>query len=402
MFVSSTRTVEKWRLRSTIKRDKNTRGYFPGTTILFFLAKNHDTTIPAALQFILKQVNAETIVDDVKADGKVKESEKKLYTGEEAILYFQENVLKSAVEEAVEGSPPKVTRTVVPMWVLDDDEFCFLRKEAEKTAPWVAKVLFEKQVIPPPPHSAARKYFFKDLKKDTGAVGLYIPPTPPRTLIPALPAGEEPKALHNVLHYTNKSLVGTLHDPALTPTGLLQCLHASHKFPYLHHIDYIFASPMRRTLQTALATFMPILSPEKKIVAWTEIREFGNGRPNTGHKLNELKEVYDSKRVDFRLVPEGWEYNSENDGVTCPCCRNSRPERVRPALQILRRVVLDGGEWKGMPFRKATRDVHIAFVTHGAFLASLLRQTKQFNNTDINSGYFKNGRWVSIGWYKRA
>ncbi|CAG8972931.1 hypothetical protein HYALB_00001351 [Hymenoscyphus albidus] len=356
MFVSSTKTAEKWRLRSTTKRDKNTRGYYPGTTILFFLAKNNDTTIPATLQFILKQVNAETIVDDVKADGKVKEKEKNLYTGEEAILYFQENVLKSAVEEAVEGSPPKVTRNVVPMWVLDDDEFCFLRKEAEKTA----------------------LIFFKDLKKDTGAVGLYIPPTPPRVLIPALPAGEEPKALHNVLHHTNKSLVATLHDPALTPTGLLQCLHASHKFPYLHHIDYIFASPMRRTLQTALATFMPILSLEKKIVAWREIREFGNGRPNTGHKLKELKEVYDSKRVDLRLVPEGWEYNSENDGITCPCCRNSRPERVRPALQILRRVVLEGGEWKGMPFRKATRDVHIAFVTHGAFLASLLRQTSKW------------------------
>lgn len=67
------------------------------------------------------------------------------------------------------------------------------------------------------------------------------------------------------------------------------------------------ASPLRRTLYTALESFAPVFeaNPDLKIVALPDLQEISDVACDTGSEPSVLKEEFKSG-VDLDLVHEGW------------------------------------------------------------------------------------------------
>lgn len=85
------------------------------------------------------------------------------------------------------------------------------------------------------------------------------------------------------------------------------------KFPYQSSIDLIVASPLRRTIQTALCSFQPAIKRGVRIVALAEIQETSDVACDTGSNVSDLEREFDGYKlasgtpvVDFSLVPEDW------------------------------------------------------------------------------------------------
>lgn len=67
------------------------------------------------------------------------------------------------------------------------------------------------------------------------------------------------------------------------------------------------ASPLRRTLYTALESFAPVFEskPDLKIIALPDIQETSDVPCDTGSEPSALKEEFKTG-VDLDLVEEGW------------------------------------------------------------------------------------------------
>jgi broad specificity phosphatase PhoE len=142
-------------------------------------------------------------------------------------------------------------------------------------------------------------------------------------------------------------------------------------FSPMDKITHIVCSPMRRTLQTALLGFQPLLDRGLKIVAYPDLREWGNSPSSSGYPLDLLETQYAGKPLDLSLVPEGWEINREDQWD------KSRASIVREELWMLGNQALQtaGGSWKNcaLPPREIlTQNVEILVVSHGSFLATLV------------------------------
>ena len=145
-------------------------------------------------------------------------------------------------------------------------------------------------------------------------------------------------------------------------------------------VTHIVCSPMRRTIHTAYLAFYPaVFEKDIPIIAYPDVREWGNARCNTGIKFSSLLETFQDLegRVETRLVPDGWEFNRE---VTNPYpeYKQTRALKVRKDLWELGQVVLktkmgEKGVWNGIEVDgvEKKQDVHIVVITHGAFLATL-------------------------------
>lgn len=67
---------------------------------------------------------------------------------------------------------------------------------------------------------------------------------------------------------------------------------------------------------------------------------------------------------------EGWEYESQDEGSDM----YAHVQEVRRELFALGKVLLEGGEWKGLAFEswERRRDVEVVVVSHGNFLSDLV------------------------------
>ena len=98
-------------------------------------------------------------------------------------------------------------------------------------------------------------------------------------------------------------------DPPLTPHGEKQCRNLLANFPFHSHVEMIVASPLRRTLYTALLGFESVLKGKKlKIVALPEIQETSDVACDIGSDLSALEQEIIGKNlpVELGLVMEGW------------------------------------------------------------------------------------------------
>lgn len=95
-------------------------------------------------------------------------------------------------------------------------------------------------------------------------------------------------------------------DPTLTPLGESQCRTLAQKFPYHSSIEAIVASPLRRTLQTALIGFEPETQSGLTITALPEAQEISDFGADTGSDLKVLRKEMEGKPVDLSLVTEEW------------------------------------------------------------------------------------------------
>lgn len=98
-----------------------------------------------------------------------------------------------------------------------------------------------------------------------------------------------------------------IQDPVLTDLGHQQCQTLRANFPHHANIDLVTASPLRRTLYTALESFAPVFesNPDLKIIALPDIQETSDVPCDTGSDPSVLKEEFKTG-VDLDLVQDGW------------------------------------------------------------------------------------------------
>ncbi|KAK5131217.1 hypothetical protein LTR08_001186 [Meristemomyces frigidus] len=141
-----------------------------------------------------------------------------------------------------------------------------------------------------------------------------------------------------------------LPDPLLTPLGEAQCRFLAQTFPSPAAIDAVVASPMKRTLYTALLSFPTALATRNiKVVALPELQETSDMPCDTGSTPAELATEFADKPVDLRLVPEGW-----NDKRAAKWAPNNKAVEARAR---------DARLWL-----LARPEREIVLVAHGGFL----------------------------------
>ncbi|KAF2020865.1 phosphoglycerate mutase family protein-like protein [Aaosphaeria arxii CBS 175.79] len=145
----------------------------------------------------------------------------------------------------------------------------------------------------------------------------------------------------------------SLRDPSLTTLGEQQCselwtTHAS----TLKNVDLIIASPLRRTLYTALLTFKSHLAanPSLRIVALPDIQETTALPCDTGSSPEALREEFkDYPAVDLSLVQEGW--NEKHEGA------------YRPRTDLIARRTA-----RARRFFRECEGLEVAVVAHGGLM----------------------------------
>ncbi|OAX82876.1 hypothetical protein ACJ72_02773 [Emergomyces africanus] len=192
-----------------------------------------------------------------------------------------------------------------------------------------------------------------------------------------------PPIIHCVRHaqgYHNLSHANhILPDPLLTPHGESQCRDLSAEFPYHSQIDLIVASPLRRTLYTALLTLQDqIRNKGLTIIALPEIQETSDVPCDVGSDLAVLqKEVLENGLpVDLGLVEEDW---------------NSKQGKWAPSAEAIANRAREARRWL-----KARPEKEIVVVSHGGFLHyftedwqdSMLYQGTGWRNTEYRTYTF--------------
>ncbi|CAN9092862.1 unnamed protein product [Alternaria alternata] len=137
-----------------------------------------------------------------------------------------------------------------------------------------------------------------------------------------------PPKIHIVRHAQgqhNATRDYSIRDALLTTKGKEQCRTLSSAFQYHEEIETVFASPLRRTIQTAALSFGPVLSrKEVPFVLLPALQEVSNigcdvGIADTADDVQKfLPELFpegeidfDISKVDASVVTAGW--NSKQD-----------------------------------------------------------------------------------------
>ena len=98
-------------------------------------------------------------------------------------------------------------------------------------------------------------------------------------------------------------------DPPLTDLGVAQCRTLRDTFPH-DKIDLVTASPLRRTIYTALESFEPVFRarPDTRLILIPDAQETSDVPCDTGTSPADLQREMEEKGlpVDVGLVEEGW------------------------------------------------------------------------------------------------
>ncbi|RYP57940.1 hypothetical protein DL769_009187 [Monosporascus sp. CRB-8-3] len=157
-----------------------------------------------------------------------------------------------------------------------------------------------------------------------------------------------------------------IKDPGLTENGEEQCKNLSRTFPYMDKVTHLIASPLRRTIQTCLQSFGPVVARGTQIVLLPELQEFGQETCNVGSEPEKLRLEF-GYRVDLELVGKGW-YDKGPNGAFAERDREQREARAQNAL-----------EWLYSVSESAADDDHIVVVTHGVFVNVMLKDEESLS-----------------------
>lgn len=166
---------------------------------------------------------------------------------------------------------------------------------------------------------------------------------------------------HNVEPLEKTRLI---HDPHLTDLGVQRCKKFNEDFPKDVHIDLVCASPMRRTIQTALYCLHDVIpqTTTKKILLLPDAQETTDQPCDTGSPAAELQKEF-GDIIDAHMVRAEW---ISKTGVYA-----TDPPSLRARAKALR-------QWL-----KARPEKEIVVVSHGAILDYIVE-----DNLDEN-GVFK-------------
>jgi broad specificity phosphatase PhoE len=173
--------------------------------------------------------------------------------------------------------------------------------------------------------------------------------------------------IHCVRHaqgYHNLSVQNhSMHDPQLTPTGEQQCRDLAKNFPYHDSVEAVVASPIKRTVYTALLAFGEDLEKKDlKVIALPELQETSDLPCDTGSDPDQLAKEFDGKPVDLSLVKPGW---------------NSKRMKWAPSAKAIEARAREARIWLSQRPEK-----EIVVVTHGMALA-LSTPLAHFVLTDV-------------------
>ncbi|CZT20401.1 uncharacterized protein RCC_06261 [Ramularia collo-cygni] len=128
-----------------------------------------------------------------------------------------------------------------------------------------------------------------------------------------------------------------------------QCHILQQTFPY-HNVDLIVASPLKRTIYTALLGFEDVLknNTNLKVICMPELQETSDLPCDTGSSLEVLAKEFEGKPVDLSLVTPGW---NDKKGKWAP-----NPDAINERAQAARKWLM------------ARPEKAIVLVTHGGFL----------------------------------
>ncbi|KAF2969568.1 hypothetical protein GQX73_g3993 [Xylaria multiplex] len=179
------------------------------------------------------------------------------------------------------------------------------------------------------------------------------------------------EAAHNV----NADL--NLHDPKMTPKGFKQCEQLTAEIAGLgHDFELVFASPMKRTIQTALIAFPKYLQ-SKKIILLSDLQEIGTYAADTGSSIKDLEDEFGTARLNYSLVQPCWTDKSPGTRYHISNCVN-RARVVRLFLKSVAQTYRD-------------TDAHIAVVSHGNLLGYMSHPVADFKNCDRRTYRFEDG-----------
>ncbi|KAF2730304.1 phosphoglycerate mutase family protein-like protein [Polyplosphaeria fusca] len=163
-----------------------------------------------------------------------------------------------------------------------------------------------------------------------------------------------------------------IRDAVLTEKGISQCRNLRDNFPYHNAVELVLASPMRRTIQTAVLSFGPTLArADVPFLVIPQAQEASDLPCDTGHSLDELQKMlpqilpddFDVSKINMDAVEDGW---------------NSKTGYWAFEHVALKQRAADLRSWL---FRR--QEQHILLVTHGAFLHYL---TEDWTGDDPNRG----------------
>ncbi|EJT80641.1 phosphoglycerate mutase [Gaeumannomyces tritici R3-111a-1] len=170
-----------------------------------------------------------------------------------------------------------------------------------------------------------------------------------------------------------------LSDPELTELGKQQCADLCASFPHHDKITHLVASPIRRTVYTALLSFRPAVDAGKAVKALPEVQEVSSLPCDTGSAPDVLAREFDSK-LDLALVKDGW-----ND--------KSPSSPFAPQLSKLKARSRAARVWLRDLAARFGGDPHIVVVTHGGIL-HFLNQDWDGMTKEAGTGW-KNTEWRS-------
>ncbi|KAI1157024.1 histidine phosphatase superfamily [Nemania diffusa] len=96
-----------------------------------------------------------------------------------------------------------------------------------------------------------------------------------------------------------------IHDPELTFSGIRECEALAADMAKLGSIDLVLCSPMKRSIQTAIAAF-PSYTQSKQIILLPDLQESGIGRSNTCSSQEELVNRFGSAILDYSFLTPDW------------------------------------------------------------------------------------------------
>ncbi|KKY13442.1 putative phosphoglycerate mutase family protein [Diplodia seriata] len=156
-----------------------------------------------------------------------------------------------------------------------------------------------------------------------------------------------------------------LHDPALTDLGKQQCADLQRAFPAHDKITHVVASPIKRTLWTALLAFAPAIERKNlRVIALPEIQETSDLPCDTGSDRAELEREFAGRwlpQLDLSRVEDGWNSKKGRWAAT----PDAVAERARRARAFLRELAGDDGE--------------VVVVTHGGLLHTFTQDWSGFD-----------------------
>jgi broad specificity phosphatase PhoE len=189
-----------------------------------------------------------------------------------------------------------------------------------------------------------------------------------------------PVTIHCVRHaqgFHNISVANhAIHDPMLTPLGEEQCKALQAKFPFMDRVDAVVASPLKRTMYTALLSFTPAINDKKlQVYALPELQETSDLPCDTGSDAVVLKQEFKGQPVDFTYLDTRPAYGWTNKTGKWAATASAIDERARATREWL----------------YSRPEKEIVVVTHGGFLHYL---TDDWNDTHKMDGTPSAGKFL--------